>query len=320
MIKFFYFFTIFFCWTPWVFAQAQTFHTKEGRETKSKAEAYYSRTVAVPAEEGGKPIVEEIYLSTNKPKLRGTYQRKGSYQFVGEKCEFFENGLLKSKENYTNNSTLIDSAFYFHENGRLKIVYFYPSSMDSQEKIEIQDPLVLLYQDSSGVKHLENGNGFAVLDERNNLEQGYYKSHKKVGEWSGTFLNDKYTFTETYRDGELLSGVTKDSTGVETPYDTSKFRVNPDYPGGIIALRKFVAQNYRFPKSAIQNKISGVVQIEFVVEKDGRMSNFVIAKDLGYGTGQAGIAAFKGAKRWSPAYMRGIPVRVKYSLPIHLNL
>src|SRR5690606_39802630 len=90
--------------------------SSEGRETKSKAEAYYSRTVAVPAEEGGKPIVEEIYLSTNKPKLRGTYQRKGSYKYVDEESEVFENGLLKKKENYTKNCTIVESALYLHVN------------------------------------------------------------------------------------------------------------------------------------------------------------------------------------------------------------
>ncbi|TYR37603.1 hypothetical protein FXV77_06290 [Sphingobacterium phlebotomi] len=220
------------------------------------------------------PIVEETYIVTNRLKLKGTYKSKSSKRFIGKKYEFFENGSLKSEENYADNSELIDSAFYFHENGRIKTAFFYSSSIDKKESLKIEKPLILIYQDSSGVTHLENGDGFAVLDYRNdNVEKGYYKSHRKVGEWTGTFMHDKYTFTEVYEDGELLSCVAKDSLGVETPYDSSRFMVTPEYPGGFGRLRMFVARNYQFPKEAIAKRVSGVVQVEFVVERDGKMSN-----------------------------------------------
>jgi len=95
--------------------------------------------------------------------------------------------------------------------------------------------------------------------------------------------------------------------------------VMPMPPGGMEAFVKWVGQNYKFSESAIQNEAKGLVQISFVVEKDGNLSSFEVKRDIGFGTGEEAIRLLQKAKKWSPGIQNGIPVRVSYTLPIRLS-
>ncbi|HCQ13054.1 energy transducer TonB [Flavobacterium sp.] len=87
----------------------------------------------------------------------------------------------------------------------------------------------------------------------------------------------------------------------------------PEYSGGLSNFYKFIAKNYREPD---QPGLNGKVIVSFVVEVDGSLSNFVIDKDLGFGTGKEAIRVLKKSPKWTPATQNGVPVRATYSLPI----
>lgn len=97
-------------------------------------------------------------------------------------------------------------------------------------------------------------------------------------------------------------------------------QVNPEPPGGMAAFRKWIADNFQYPQGAIDQGVKGAVEMTFVVEKDGSLTDIKVVRDLGYGTGQAGINLLKRAKKWSPGIQNGRPVRVQYKLPIRLDL
>ncbi|MNY56007.1 Gram-negative bacterial tonB protein [compost metagenome] len=70
----------------------------------------------------------------------------------------------------------------------------------------------------------------------------------------------------------------------------------------------------------MKNGINGVVEVSFIVEKDGSLSNVEIKKDLKYGTGQAAVDVIKNyPEKWRPGVQNGHTVRVAYTLPIRLN-
>lgn len=106
--------------------------------------------------------------------------------------------------------------------------------------------------------------------------------------------------------------------GFSVNYDTENVN-EPQYPGGIEEFYKFVGQNFKIPEEASKNKIKGKVDIEFMVEKDGSLSEFKIVKDLGYGLGNEAIRILKLSPKWIPASQDGKPVRVSYSLPITIQ-
>lgn len=91
--------------------------------------------------------------------------------------------------------------------------------------------------------------------------------------------------------------------------------VKPDFPGGINEFYNFVGKNYRVPED---NKIKGKVMVEFIIEKDGTLSNFKILRDLGSGLGKEAIRVLKKSPKWKPAEKDGKKVRVLYSIPISI--
>lgn len=94
----------------------------------------------------------------------------------------------------------------------------------------------------------------------------------------------------------------------------SAVEVRPDFPGGIQKFYDFVGRNYRAPDEDVKGK----VYVQFVVEKDGTLTDIKVMRDLGYGTGAEAIRVLKKSPKWKPGIQNGRPVRVLYSLPISI--
>lgn len=122
------------------------------------------------------------------------------------------------------------------------------------------------------------------------------------------------------------------------------------YPGGQAALMQFLAQNIRYPKISAENGVQGRVIVQFVVEKDGSLSNFAVVKKSGdtiTKNAQSGITVnalgsateeskvpqeafdalnaeavrvLREMPKWIPAKQRGQEVRMRYTLPITFRL
>lgn len=94
----------------------------------------------------------------------------------------------------------------------------------------------------------------------------------------------------------------------------------PEFPGGMEALYKYLAQNIKYPQLARENGITGKVYVQFVVEKDGSIANPRILRDIGGGCGAEAIRVVKAMPKWSPGKQRGKAVRVQFNLPVNFNL
>lgn len=94
----------------------------------------------------------------------------------------------------------------------------------------------------------------------------------------------------------------------------------PEFPGGMEALYKYLAQNIKYPQLARENNITGKVYVTFVVEKDGSIANPKVLRDIGGGCGAEAIRVVKAMPRWNPGKQRGKAVRVQFNLPVNFNL
>ena len=99
----------------------------------------------------------------------------------------------------------------------------------------------------------------------------------------------------------------------------SKVDVMPSPKDGMKAFYQFIGQNYKYPKAAIDAKIEGRLLIQFVVEKDGSLTDIKVLRDLGHGTGDEAVRMLKSAPKWIPGIQNGKPVRVQFTLPLQLN-
>jgi protein TonB len=94
----------------------------------------------------------------------------------------------------------------------------------------------------------------------------------------------------------------------------------PEPIGGEKAWAKFLNKNLRFPYEAQQAGVSGRVILSFIIEKDGSLSNIVIERGAGNGFDEEALRVLKLAKAWKPGMQNGLPVRVKYDIPINFQL
>lgn len=93
----------------------------------------------------------------------------------------------------------------------------------------------------------------------------------------------------------------------------------PEFPGGMNEFYKFIGTNFKMPAAVGKNKIEGKAYIQFIIEKDGSLSDIITIKDPGYGIGDEAIRVLKLSPKWTAATQRGKTVRVMYSLPITLQ-
>ena len=130
----------------------------------------------------------------------------------------------------------------------------------------------------------------------------------------------------------------------------------PKFPGGEIEMMNFIAKNIKYPKEASERGVQGRVQVQFIVEKDGRLTSPTVAKITGFddvpsdtaivvnaysmseqerkefdafNAGlEAGAQALKDEAirvvkqmpKWQPGKQRGKEVRVKYTIPVLYRL
>ena len=106
----------------------------------------------------------------------------------------------------------------------------------------------------------------------------------------------------------------KDAKIVEDNTVYNAVEVKPDFPGGLQKFYDFVGKNYRAPEEDIKGK----VYVQFVVEKDGSLTDIKVMRDIGYGTGAEAIRVLKKSPKWKPGIQNGRAVRVLYSLPISI--
>ena len=91
----------------------------------------------------------------------------------------------------------------------------------------------------------------------------------------------------------------------------------PQFPGGIDAMYKFLQDNICYPRLALENNITGKVYVTFVVEKDGSITNPRLLRDIGGGCGQEAIRVVKMMPKWTPGMQGGKPVRVQFNIPVN---
>ena len=95
---------------------------------------------------------------------------------------------------------------------------------------------------------------------------------------------------------------------------------NPEFPGGPAKLLEYVQKNLKYPMMARESDIQGRVFVNFVVEKDGSISNVKVLRGIGGGCDEEAVRVVQSLPKFKPGKQRGNPVRVSYTLPIVFKL
>ena len=94
----------------------------------------------------------------------------------------------------------------------------------------------------------------------------------------------------------------------------------PEFPGGMAEAMKFLAKNINYPVAAQQAKIEGRVIVQFVVGKDGSVSDVKVMRGVSPELDAEAIRVVSMMPKWIPGKQRGKAVAVKYTMPIMFRL
>lgn len=94
----------------------------------------------------------------------------------------------------------------------------------------------------------------------------------------------------------------------------------PLFPGGPAALMKYLSEHTKYPVVAQENGVQGRVTVQFVVEKDGSISDVHVLRGVDPSLDKEAVRVVKSMPRWTPGKQNGINVRVNYRVPVLFRL
>ena len=91
----------------------------------------------------------------------------------------------------------------------------------------------------------------------------------------------------------------------------------PKFPGNV---QQWISKNIRYPMIAQENNIQGRVFVQFVIERDGSVTDVKVARSVDPSLDKEAIRVVKAMPKWTPGKQRNKPVRVSYTVPINFQL
>ena len=135
----------------------------------------------------------------------------------------------------------------------------------------------------------------------------------------------KFTFdVEVTENTKIEEYVPVDQPKVQEEETTEEIFVvvedNAEPKDGYPGFYKFVSENIKYPAPARRMRIEGRVYVEFIVNKDGKITDAKTVKGIGGGCDEEAERIVMAAPPWNPAKQRGKPVRQRMVLPITFKL
>lgn len=103
-------------------------------------------------------------------------------------------------------------------------------------------------------------------------------------------------------------------------YSPGAADVKPLPVGGAQGWFNYMQKNLVYPDAARHEKISGRVELSFIVEKDGSISDITVEQSAGHGFDEEAVRVLQQSPAWQPGMLNGEPIRIRYKLPINFRM
>lgn len=301
-----------------LYAQQDTTYLNHSWTPTSKDSASYYRLLIPDESSSNKVIVRDYYIS-------GTLQMDGFFKNSAEQildgiCTFyFENGQ-KSSQGYYQNNMKFGTWKFWYKNGQLKEVKRYGNKVNSPYE-EYDGIATYNYWDSLGNQMVKNGTGhYTCFYENDTLaSMGSFKYEAKVGTWKGFYEDGSPRYLEEYKSsGKLSNGISYHKNG--SIFNYTEIVVNPVPVGGIEKFFRKLGKTLKYPAKARKNSIQGQVYVQFLVDRNGQVSNIKTVQGIGYGCDEAAEDCIAKLIGWIPGKVRGQKESIQMILPINFVL
>lgn len=96
--------------------------------------------------------------------------------------------------------------------------------------------------------------------------------------------------------------------------------VEAEFPGGVVALMKYISQNIVYPESYIDINVAGKIYVSFTVNTDGSVSDVKVERGLNEEFDTMAKKLILNMPHWKPAELNGVVVKNRVRLPITIGL
>ena len=256
------------------------------------------------------------WSNSNLGALKGNIYGEGfsfkdidSNNFV--KNNFGENWRLPTKEEF---EELLNKCYWEWENNGYKIIgpngnniflhatgYYYNGKLDFRNK-------TCGYWTSTSCS-------YGGLYTCSINSDGYYEFNSYKGSEFRYFIRPVYSAQEENTRMKLI----KDNNTYKE-VNTEIIDELPQFPGGESELKKFLANNIKYPTIAQENGTEGRVEVEFIIDKNGSIVDPVVVNSIDPYLDQEAIRVIKSMPKWKPGKVQNKAVRVKYTIPVIFKL
>lgn len=131
----------------------------------------------------------------------------------------------------------------------------------------------------------------------------------------------------TTKNNDSLSTANNEESTAEIPEffedNNDSISLFPDkeasFPGGVDAMVKYISKNVKYPNKAIKNNDQGKVFVQFVVEKNGKISNIEVLRGVSKELDKEAMRVVRKMPKWFPAELDGKPVRSRMRIPFNFE-
>ena len=296
---------------PTLFTSAQRYEQK--LDAQFKPTGFGGRYAAITEKKDSGWHRTAVYLSNQQKAMEGWYEDEHARTPHGPMTWFHPNGTVQSvgiyahgkKEGiwkeYYNNGALRDSAFFAGGNIRgLRLQWRSDSTVSDSTLFD------------------ERGNGSTVSRYRGGalMTRGQWvQDTAKQGRWLHYFANGQVQATEDYQLGKRTAVVCYDSTGQALANCEERM---PQFAGGLPMWRKYLERNLDAAVPVDNGAAAGAytVLVQFIVNKDGSITDVTPLTNHGYGMEQELVRLIRQGPKWEPAYRFGSPLRAYQQQPV----
>lgn len=106
----------------------------------------------------------------------------------------------------------------------------------------------------------------------------------------------------------------------DAPVDFRVVEDLPQFPGGAVEFMKWLTMNLKYPPSAQQRKVQGRVVAQFIVNKDGSISDLMLVEKVSPELDREALRVLRMMPKWTPGVMDAKPCRTKVCIPVVFKL
>jgi TonB family protein len=262
-------------------AKKVTYLDKDWQPVKKASEATYYRTVEP---QQGKYLVKDFYKATDTIQMEAVCSKVTPTVIQDGPATFYhKNGSIERTGLYAQGLPVgLHKSYYSNGNPRSVNVF--------KEK----EKLIAQYWSATGQPLLINGSG--IITEKSEYIDGT-------------------VFIEV-KDSVQLRGYSVDKS--DTIY--SHTQTPAEYRGGMESFYRGIAKTVKYPATARRNGVQGRVFVQFIVDKNGVLTDAKVIKGIGSGCDTEALVACLQQKDWLPGSYNGKPIKMLMVLPVTFRL